>query len=329
MAEKYVNDFASTISDGGDGIDASQTTIGLASVTGLPTSGALRFKCESEIIKATGVSGSNLTGCSRGQEGTTAATHAEGTAITQILTAGAIDQIKLDVASGIIVTDAFASRPTAGTEGKLFLPSDTPAGPSRDTGSAWGEWFGIRKVTPPVSGDWSWDYQGTGVTVDTGYNMQYLYCPISQEGWRIKTLGGSKTKVEAFLSGIVHAGNYARFTLGVRVNSSGKTTLFGPCNITSARRLEALRFNTRTYSSTPYAQDWQSWGMLGLIGIRIEDDGVNVNFFLSPDLVHWVQVYTETRAAHLAAMFDRVIFQIGTNGSYPQGASMVHYAEYA
>lgn len=329
MAEKYVNDFASTISDGGDGIDASQTTIGLASVTGLPTSGNLRFKCESEIIKATGVSGSNLTGCTRGAEGTTAATHAEGTAITQILTAGAIDQIKSDVISENHVTDTTANRPTAAQDGKLFLPSDSPVGLHRDTGADWGVWFGVRKITPVVSGDWSWDYQGTGVTVDHGYGMQYVYTPVSQNGWRIKTLGVSKTKVEAFFNALIHDGNYVRANFGVRVNSSGKTTMIGPCSVTDARRIEALRYNTRTYSSTPYGQDWHVLGMLGLWGIRIEDDGSNVNFFMTPDLVHWVQIYTETRAAHLGGMFDRVIFNTESNGSYPSGASMVHYAEYA
>jgi hypothetical protein len=70
---------AVTVADGGDGIDASQTTIGVSSTTQIAAGHSVRI--DSEYILVGGISGSNLTGCTRGYNSTTAATHAEGNAV--------------------------------------------------------------------------------------------------------------------------------------------------------------------------------------------------------------------------------------------------------
>lgn len=63
------------------------TTIGLTSASGFPTSGfvviAVPSPGTSEIIQYTGVSGNNLTGCSRGMFGTPAVAHSSGAAVTE------------------------------------------------------------------------------------------------------------------------------------------------------------------------------------------------------------------------------------------------------
>ena len=63
------------------------TTIGLTSTSGFPTSGfvviAVPSPGTSEIIQYTGVSGNNLTGCSRGMFGTPAVAHSSGAAVTE------------------------------------------------------------------------------------------------------------------------------------------------------------------------------------------------------------------------------------------------------
>ena len=63
------------------GINAAVTTIGVASVTGLPTSGTLTIGTEQ--ISYTGISSLNITGCVRGINGSTAATHDSGDAVLQ------------------------------------------------------------------------------------------------------------------------------------------------------------------------------------------------------------------------------------------------------
>jgi len=63
------------------GINTSVTTIGVASVTGLPTSGIIIIGTEQ--ITYSGISSLNLTGCVRGVNGSTAATHNTSDAVLQ------------------------------------------------------------------------------------------------------------------------------------------------------------------------------------------------------------------------------------------------------
>ena len=64
------------------GINTSVATIGVASVTGMPTTGGT-IKINNEVITYTGISSLNLTGCTRGVNGTTAATHSTSDTVTQ------------------------------------------------------------------------------------------------------------------------------------------------------------------------------------------------------------------------------------------------------
>lgn len=62
-------------------ITATATTITLTSVTNFPATGG-RIKIDSEVMIYSGVSGSTLTGITRGADGTTAATHSNGAGVT-------------------------------------------------------------------------------------------------------------------------------------------------------------------------------------------------------------------------------------------------------
>ena len=64
------------------GINASVATIGVASITGMPTTGGI-ITVNSEQISYTGISSLNLTGCTRGINGSTAASHSTSDAVTQ------------------------------------------------------------------------------------------------------------------------------------------------------------------------------------------------------------------------------------------------------
>lgn len=80
---------SSTINDAG-GISSSDTSVTLASVTGLPQSGFIFV--DSECIKYTGISGSTLTGLTRGTFGTSAAAHADGATVRNIPFIVALDE---------------------------------------------------------------------------------------------------------------------------------------------------------------------------------------------------------------------------------------------
>ena len=64
------------------GINAAVTTIGVASVTGMPTAGGIII-IGTEQITYSGISSLNLTGCVRGVNGSTAATHSTSDAVLQ------------------------------------------------------------------------------------------------------------------------------------------------------------------------------------------------------------------------------------------------------
>ena len=55
------------------------TTVTVASTAGFPTSGV--FSINNEVIRYTGKSGNDLTGCDRGYDGTTAVQHAAGSTV--------------------------------------------------------------------------------------------------------------------------------------------------------------------------------------------------------------------------------------------------------
>lgn len=87
MAENFSNNY-STALDGA--IDGSQTTFDVLSVSSAPAVN-FRIKVENELMLVTGVSSLTFT-VTRGIEGTTATSHASGTLVTHVLTAGGIDQ---------------------------------------------------------------------------------------------------------------------------------------------------------------------------------------------------------------------------------------------
>ena len=64
------------------GINNSVTTITLTSTTGFPTSGSVLIN--SEIISYTGISSNDLTGCTRGSQSTSPASHSNGDTVTAL-----------------------------------------------------------------------------------------------------------------------------------------------------------------------------------------------------------------------------------------------------
>ena len=71
---------AASITTLASGISATDTTIALTSSQGLPAAGFI--KIDNETINYTAVSGNDLTGCFRGQNGTTAASHSTAASVS-------------------------------------------------------------------------------------------------------------------------------------------------------------------------------------------------------------------------------------------------------
>lgn len=122
MAENFANNY-STALDGA--IDASQTTFDVLSVGGAPAVN-FRIKVENELMLVTGIATNTFT-VTRGIEGTTGATHADGTLVTHVLTAGGLG-------SALVHTMTLPLR--AGNGGDVTINVNTTTYPSAE---AWRE----------------------------------------------------------------------------------------------------------------------------------------------------------------------------------------------
>jgi hypothetical protein len=154
-----------------EALDASETEIDLVSVTGFKTAGTI--KIDSEIITYTGISGLILTGCTRGTNSTSAATHADGAVVTEVLI-----------------------NPIATTSGsKVITITDAAHGAST------GDWVAISGATATggIPADEINDYYGYQITVLT---TDTYTITVSTEATSTVSAGGGTSAAIAYLIGI-------------------------------------------------------------------------------------------------------------------------------
>ena len=76
-------------------IDDTVTSLDVVDASLFSTTGQFRIRIDNELLLVTAVSGTTFT-VTRGVEGSTAASHSGGAAVAQIVTAGALEQLKVD-----------------------------------------------------------------------------------------------------------------------------------------------------------------------------------------------------------------------------------------
>jgi hypothetical protein len=106
MTETFANNASSTLNGS---ITNSDLTLIVTSAASFPASARFRLllgtnPSTGEIVLVTGVAGTTFT-ILRAQEGTSASSWPNATAVTHILTAGAINQLKQDVYSSNVIVD--------------------------------------------------------------------------------------------------------------------------------------------------------------------------------------------------------------------------------
>jgi len=128
MTEQFANNASTTLNGA---ITNSATSIAVTNGTPFSQSGTFRVIVDSEIMLVNSISGNTLS-VTRGQEGTTAVSHLSGATITQIVTAGAIAQLKTDLTTtGVMhsgsgnpnTTPSFVQGVNAGGNGSLVKPT--------------------------------------------------------------------------------------------------------------------------------------------------------------------------------------------------------------
>ena len=112
MAQEYfANDAETTLVDA---IGADATTVIVLSADDFPAFAQYRIRIDNELLLVTAGAGSTTWTVTRGIEGTTAASHLSDSQVCQVLTAGALAQLKLDAFPSASLTGS-AIRYNAGT----------------------------------------------------------------------------------------------------------------------------------------------------------------------------------------------------------------------
>jgi len=327
MAEQFKNLASTTL---GGAIDDQVTTITVASAMGF-TGGDFRILVDSEIMKVTAVSGLDLT-VARGQEGTNSTAHVNGAAVAHVLTKGALDAHDQN---DLAAYAAYASRPAAGTPGRIFLPTDGLF-IERDNGSTWEKFGPVWPMTPPQVSDFpTWVNQGTA-TITDNKGAIWFYAPYTSSTnvrMRVKDYPAPPFTVEAAFIPTVFPNNAsAAGGIGIRDSSSGKLQLYG---VTGYMDLGGYRVDSPIASFNGMT-NWPSSGSFhlpesDLFWIKYEDDNTNRKISYSLDGYTWTQIVSVPRTDHLTpnqiGIWVNAYVGGGSSGYVDTGVTFLHWKQ--
>lgn len=304
--EQFKNDAATTL-DGA--INNSVTSITVSSATGFPSSPQFRIAIESEIMLVTAMSGVNWT-VARGQESTTAASHADTLAVVHVLTAGALDKRRADDHG----YDSVSSRPAGGAPGRLFIPQDGLS-LMRDDGSNFIPFGVMYKFKQPLAvAGFTWVNQGGSTAVDQG-GLIYLTAPLtSGNAQRILEINapGTPYTITAAFKALADISN-GRTMVGLvwRESGSGKThnvsIEFSNSFGTNGLYVRCIKYDSNTSENSDYLKKLV-WLNVDTFWFRITDDGTNRTTYMSSDGVNFTQIHQVGRTDFITA--DQVGFFI-------------------
>ena len=138
-------------------ITASDTTITLTSTSGFPTTGLVTIE-NNEVVSYTGISGFDLTGCTRGADGTTAVAHSTGVTVGLTVVAAHHNLLKDEIIAIETALEAgFARGDISAGSAKITVTGGTGAiigsGVSVDFGSVSIDDLSDVTLTAPTNGD--------------------------------------------------------------------------------------------------------------------------------------------------------------------------------
>lgn len=307
-------------------INNSTTSVVVTDGSVFPSTGNFRIVIDSEIMLVTARSTNTLT-VTRGYESTTAASHSDGSNVALVITNGSLRQLMADYnQSGV-----FASRPSAGFDGRIYTPTDTPwITHSRDNGSNWINFYRSKQLTAPPTGSWTSDNFSTitqsnerdalvfsiGTTGPSGYSSYHRALPSApytiEMGYYIMPQNKSSD----------NSRNDQVFTMQALLQSSLAMADFEMLIENAVMKLGHYKWNSLSSFSGTY-RDRDIFGMAPpVMFLKLNDDNTNRNWSFSPDGIEWNFFYKESRTDHITA--DRI--GIGMAGPSARLA-VFHYKE--
>jgi hypothetical protein len=283
MAEQYANNAQTTLNGA---INNSTTSITVTDGSVFPSSGDFRLKCESELMLCTARSGNTLT-VTRGIESTTAASHADLTQISLVLT----KQSFLNLMTEASLKGARASRPSSAQTGAWYYPTDYGM-PSRYNGSSWDAFNPhiCRFVTPPVVSDYSWVNQDSSTASDRdGILFGTPYSGSDSVKMLTKSLPATTYDLKASFRSSARSKDYSGCGIALRESSSGKVITYLLKNDTGKLAIDKWNspssYNALVYGTFPPFQTSGDWHL------RIVRGATNRTYYWSVNGYDWLQFY--------------------------------------
>jgi hypothetical protein len=278
--EQHLNRAETTLNGA---INNSTTSITVTSGAVFPSSGNFRVMVDSEIMVVTARSSNTLT-VVRGQDGTSAASHSDLAPIAMIYSYQGFSKLFQD---------------NMGLWGYGSMPA--ASGVYNDAGTG--------RLT---GGDFTWVNQGSASVATNGDSLT-MRCPTdAARNLRMLALtpgGGSWTYIAA-LRGMAggDGGCAPHFGLGMRENATGKVIAIGwaASNVNNQKLLLVKWTNSSTLSSTQVEK--RCVMNFHIIWFKVEYDGTNVKFYVSPDGVEWILVRSESKTTFFTTAPDEVVW---------------------
>lgn len=323
--EQYTNNAATTLNGA---INNSVTSLVVTSATGFPTVPNFRIIVENEIMLVTAVSGTTYT-VTRGVEGTTAASHADLTVVTHVLTAASL--FKLIEESNMY--DTYANLPAAGRKGRRYKASNSPLW-YLDNGSTWDAFIeGVGPLNPNLADFTTWVNQDSSV-IDTTLGYQKLSRVNGAGGenlhCRVKSTGGLTTWAMTLLLKVNSPpGSSQNMGICLRDSASGKIMTWSLNASTNENvNVSGYNFSSATaFNSSIFAGD--AWCFMpDLKGMRLRADGTNFYFDYSVDGYSWTEHRrTAISGSYITSSYDQIgfFFDISTTNNANQTSEMHVY----
>lgn len=284
LKQQHKNDAISSLNGS---INNSTTSITVSDGSKFPSTGNFRVMVDSEIMICTARSSNTLT-VTRGQDGTSAASHADLATIAMIYSTEGLTRLLQD------------SEPLFGYSSR------------KPTMGLWGD----DGKTILMASDFTWNNQGGATSADENGTI-LLSCPTdASRNLRILERSAPSTPytyIAAFSSQCVLKNTSSPFFgLGFRESSSSKFMLFtfGMNNFFNwAPRISSQRWsNSSTRFTTNFGDHIVFVTCAPLVWMKIENNGTNLKYHISADGHQWIQYFSESKTAYFSGNPDKVLF---------------------
>lgn len=297
--EKLINRFEGLLN--GSITDVS-TSITLVDATGLPAQGFFRLLIEDEIIICSSVSSNTVTVFERGAEGTTAASHADATAVSCVLTNGGLQRYLLSNNDGC----------AAYTEDTTF-----------DDSQAWPTPLGrlTNQNSNLTASSFTWHNQGSATLTDSAGGL-VMTVP-KESGFNLRGVTITPPSTPFMFT--------ARFRFCIAPDNpmGGNSTFWGLWFRDGTGKLVTL---VNRAGSSMAMLEWTDWNTFSSsvdteldchdvnhMWMRFEDDGTNHQGYFSIDGSNWSKDssiwWRQSRTAHLAASGQTIGFFMSSSSS--------------